>query len=470
MAVGVPSRGADAACFLRLAGFLLGARLVLAAVVTEKHQKTLQRRIDKKSSKIQEGFDFGPFGLSKQTWGDALQLSDSLHLSENLTSIWPKHVMDSIITEMRKVPKIPSTEGEMMIFESRLGKENDQVDYSVAYMPQMFPRLVEDSRLQELAAASSQWKMIFDFMKVQTKGYVAELFLEFDQPTGPMAPSLFVGPNTPIRDALMRQPLLEILGAKLSETSSDHIAQLLEPLLKLVWSPFWSAMPWINETQVDVRRQVGGMIFNGRSTVSVYQVGFWLARDTGTIRLVLEHELVYDEPWLRQDRAEWWSKTLDELTALGWRWTDEERPELLNEMMPLLLEGPSHFYSAVNVQGSGISPKIGFEIYFDESLEEEAKAAGHPFKCSVKSLLRTLVKLKLCTTEKARALVAFKVGGIRRRVVYNEDYDVTTKINHVKVTFEPGVPPEAKVYILERWALKTASGTKAKVKERELEL
>eukprot|EP00927_Polykrikos_kofoidii_P062422 TRINITY_DN57230_c0_g1_i1.p1 TRINITY_DN57230_c0_g1~~TRINITY_DN57230_c0_g1_i1.p1 ORF type:complete len:497 (-),score=58.60 TRINITY_DN57230_c0_g1_i1:69-1472(-) len=450
--------------------------LLIVAIVGASHGTTISDEglsrfmAIVRDARKDESLPDSPEGLPPQNWGDALKLMkpfrDGTSAYQVATKLWEATAIEGMLRNLQSVPKPPYTgDAEALIIESRLASGDTQVDYSVAYEPGMFGTLSRDARVQALAAQSPQWSLIRTFLDRKVSGdavyntsTVSELYLEFDETTGSAAPSVFVAPSMSFRDALMKKHFAEAL--RLTDPAVSDVVALLEPILLNVWSPFWSAMSWLNATQADVRKNLVGMLLHADS-FSLYQVGFWLARDTGMLRIVMEGELIYEKPKLYKDTVRWWKMTRKSLKGMGWNWTDESRPGLLDEMMPRLLRGPSHFMAGLNVGAAGVLPKIGFELYFDDSVWEDAEVSMTS-KQALKPFLDTAVELNLCSREKALAVRQLLGKSLSETVRYGAyRYRTGLFLNHIKVTFDPEKAVELKVYAATTWKWKNPAGVSA---------
>mmetsp|Transcript_84449 Transcript_84449/g.176749 ORF Transcript_84449/g.176749 Transcript_84449/m.176749 type:complete len:505 (-) Transcript_84449:512-2026(-) len=450
-----------------------------ARVRVEKHIAAKEKKVAKALRRNALPEDLPPL-----TWGDlANQTGYNVRDQapwKDLAPLWAEENMNEVIEAMFSVPMPINYFTFDFILESRLEANSDTIDYSVKLIPEDFMNYKRHPKVQELATKSSQWKDILSYLeKFAGRGYHNELWMEFDQHTGPLAPSVFVGAVDWLRTLLMPKGLRKSLR---SSPSVEDAVELLEPWIAEFWSPFWFSMPWLRDTQVEVRRKLVELIEAGKNRFSLYQIGFWLARDTGTVRLVLEDESHYDNPGWFSDTAQWWASTKQLLHDLGWVWTDTNRPNLLDEYMPQLLAGISHFFLAINLMATGVTPKVGFEMYFDktsvkEILDEDPKRKKK--KLTPESIERprpdifldVLVKLGLCSEEKRKAALDGGIGGtvsegfkVTKMKVGNMKFRTRVITNHIKVTFEPGKPVEAKLYSAAQYAWTNQRGPKKKAR------
>lgn len=409
----------------------------------------------------------------RQCWGEALEhlglgRGDLSGPRREILSLWGVTDIEGLLEVLRALPMQASQQTADIIFESRLGDTSKQLDYSVKVFPAEFAEFAQHERVRSLAAESWQWSLIRDFAEAATASRLQahhELWLEIDEAAGPSKPSVFLGPTIWMRDILMAEPISELLAVeRLDAASSWDAAEILEPLFREVWSPFWSSMPWLDRAQIAVRRQLTNLILGFGDSISLYQLGFWLARDTGMVRVVLEAERIYDEPQLYGDAAAWWAATRADLERLGWRWEDREHPSLLEDVMPQLMTGISHFFCALDVGESGVASKVGFELYFSQEILEQAiqeHGAGQVPRQHVHAglTLDALARLGLCTPAQKVILLAHGLqDGERQPTKWHEEvsygslrYHMLAQVNHIKVIFEPGRPVEAKLYTVMKW-------------------
>eukprot|EP00929_Paragymnodinium_shiwhaense_P093009 TRINITY_DN53047_c0_g1_i2.p1 TRINITY_DN53047_c0_g1~~TRINITY_DN53047_c0_g1_i2.p1 ORF type:complete len:326 (+),score=87.15 TRINITY_DN53047_c0_g1_i2:609-1586(+) len=318
--------------------------------------------------------------------------------------------------------------------------------------------MLHDPAFQALASASPQWKLLADYMKTSSIQELFDIWAECDQATGPLVPSVFVTPEEAVKRAWTVDVLTDILGHQPSE---EEWLEFMEPVVEKFFSPFWSATPLLNETQADARRNFLRFLFKGSlssSELHFEQVGFWLSRDTGALRVEVtsKHSL---SPELYRNGAEWWHRYKESLEDIGWKWQDADRPRLLDEVMPQLLgEYNSDANYHLDITQKGFGKKLGFTFHFhNTTVAPNVRKLG--FNPNTTAFAEILVRLGLCSggrlesmkdLEKPQRVTRF-VGGIR--------YRVAMRVSHIKLVFEPAKKVQAKLYTNFIWHYKGVVNT-----------
>lgn len=456
----VPHRRAAPPCWAAavvVAACAGGAWRLAAAEVTEEDHRKVRAHIEKQASASAAKLRRPQQAVPHAHWGDMTDITGFKERDKEpwskLSRLWEDRSLDNVLAAFREVP-LPLSFEMSYILESRLIEGDNAIDYSIKLHTGDFGTYIQHKSVQAWASRSEQWKECTVFLEsAQDGSYHQELWMEFDQATGPSAPSVFVAPLNWIgRTFLTRGQLAKLIGRV---PSLDDAFVLWEDLLVKVWSPFWSSMPWLSSTQVQVRRRLAEVLWLANGKFSLYQLGFWLARDTGSVRVVLEEEHTKIQHW--QNTTAWWAALREPLLTMGWRWADAERPGLLDDLMPKLLAGISHIQPAINIMAEGVIAKIGFEMYFDRDMirgavrKYGASRVDAESRPSASTFLSTLVECGLCAPERRAAALDFGLGAedgveVTLKVSKGLQYGASIVTNHIKVTFEPGKPVEAKLY------------------------
>jgi hypothetical protein len=130
--------------------------------------------------------------------------------------------------------------------------------------------------------------------------------------------------------------------------------------------------------------------------------------------------------------------------------------DIINDIRPLvsiISEFASHITIDLDV-GKNISPKIGFEIYF-----QEKKISSKPNK--IDKFLQFLINKKLCLKDKAEAIISYPeyITEVHSKTMPNnlkiasellgqqQKYVFIKKINHFKIVYSPTTALTAKAYL-----------------------
>eukprot|EP00927_Polykrikos_kofoidii_P026688 TRINITY_DN23738_c0_g1_i2.p1 TRINITY_DN23738_c0_g1~~TRINITY_DN23738_c0_g1_i2.p1 ORF type:complete len:482 (-),score=65.20 TRINITY_DN23738_c0_g1_i2:67-1512(-) len=398
-------------------------------------------------------------------WADILPLTapfrDQSPVQRVAAALWEPVAVADMMQSLRNIPTRTGRVGRV-ILESRLSQWDAQLDFEVCYDSRLVNSLVHDTRLQALADHSNDWESVREFFTMQqpnsTFGFnpLTFVFLEFDQPTGSSKPSVFVGPALPVREKMTRKYISEALQS--DAPTPSEVANLLEPFLWALGFPFWDSMIAGRSTQLAVRQQLASLLLKA-TTWRLADIGFFLARKANALRVVMETRTHKDKP---EDPSAWWAQIRLGLHGIGWRWIEEGRTTLLDDIMPKLLHGPVFVSASLDVSAAGISPKVGFEFHFFDSGahrdsgnrtdKEQAviALAARSRRCrqNFRRFLETAVNLQLCSSEKAFALMRF-VGAAMVEVVHDgaHQYRTHAMLSHVKVVFDVDSSVELKAYV-----------------------
>jgi hypothetical protein len=298
------------------------------------------------------------------------------------------------------VGDLPDALSAGYILECRL-TDDSQVDLGIVVDPEVNQGrfLLASDDLPSHLRASGVWQKVIAFSRQWADAQsplheqVATIWLEFDIDGTPHPlPSFFFGPHP----------------AAWKQATSDGFQPLLDPLISLAPST-------IDADQL--QRSLAAV----PSTAEVFQLGLMLSRSANGVRLCVRGT---------PDAA-----LFDYLLRIGWQGDASMLRDLLTTLGSLVDNlGLDADVSSV------IGDRIGIECRFDQWQQPAQEPRWQRF-------LDHLVSIKVCTSAKRDALLAWPSTSYHRFPEDRLPRVLIRALNHIKIVVEPGKPLEAKAYL-----------------------
>ena len=375
-----------------------------------------------------------PFSIDRKIYPDDTLISrkfpstlvsavDYLHFIEQYI---PKELIShqnfSQLTDLANI--LSGNLTSFLIFESRLGTSDARSDYCFAVSSMNGERehlknLIKSRTFPETLLNQSEWQQIENFATVWAdfdsvlNNKIRGIWFEFDTATSSsetLVPSVFIH-------------LLLIRASSTNKTSKyNWLTNRAIPLL-------------IGKQLSDkAKKQILNCIQMLPQDAAIFQIGAMLSRATNNIRLVIK----------RIDTTQ----IIPYLISLGWSDKNDELSSLLKELNNYV----SRIVLHIGV-GEQIDPKIGIECSFYPNQYHEEKGWSN--------FLNYLMNKGLCLPEKQSALINFTgIGRIDSKYEYDQEKCIPSVmlseeggsgaliryISHIKITYQPNHPLEAKAY------------------------
>lgn len=307
-------------------------------------------------------------------------------------------------------------------FECHLSSNNPRTDFLVSFSAFNCSRdnLLKDKKILLQALQTSHvWNKVYNFhndwtdSKFQLNNNVDHIWLEFDidsQEFKIPEPSLFFAPKKIVKD---------------NQTKLNH--NIVESALELLID---GNLPY--RTKQQLNKSLNLLPIRAK----VFEVGIMLPREreSQAIRLCVEN--------IQK------TKILDYLTNIGWTDSTNSLPSVLPEIFDLADDVKLNFAIEQTVY-----PKVGFECYFNNRTSRSPK---------LRAFLNYLVKKKICTSERADALLMWSgyseensypklwpehFSKASKFVSPNFRSTIVRLLHHIKIVYHPNQPLQAKAYL-----------------------
>ncbi|MBX3086575.1 MAG: hypothetical protein KF716_33385 [Anaerolineae bacterium] len=303
------------------------------------------------------------------------------------------------------VGDLPDALSAGYILECRLN-DDAHVDLGIVVDPAINQgrSLLSGSELPERVQIDPIWQRIATFARQWTDEQspvheqIATIWLEFDiDGTLHPRPSFFFGPHPDTWKKIASQA-----------TSDSSFQALIEPLRML--------LPTLGGTDL-----LEGCFSSVPKNAEVFQLGLMLPRGSNAVRLCV--------------RGKPDAELMRYLPRIGW----EGDATNLHAVLIALAGLVDNIGLDADV-GTSIGKRIGIECRFDQWRQPTQEPRW-------KAFLDYLVSIKVCTTAKRDALLAWPSTGYHRFPEDRLPRVLIRALNHIKIVIEPEKPLEAKAYL-----------------------